>query len=196
MKKIYIVLTHTGTALSRIIKTFTKDEFSHSSIALDKDLKQMYSFGRLDPYNPFVGGFVHEAIDDGTFKRFYKTRTKVYSLEVTDEQYEIMKHTIVQIQKEKNTYHFNRLGLFAVGLHRKIQREHAFYCAEFVKYILGKAEIGEELPEIIKPEDFKKIKGLQEVYQGFLRKYDSPKIHVAELLRNNLQIYNKKEGVV
>lgn len=36
MKKIYIILTHTGTILSKIIKEFTKDEFSHVSIALDK----------------------------------------------------------------------------------------------------------------------------------------------------------------
>ena len=66
MKKIYIILTHTGTVLSRIIKIYTKDEFSHVSIALDKDLKQMYSFGRLNPYNPFIGGFIHEYINSGS----------------------------------------------------------------------------------------------------------------------------------
>ena len=49
MKKIYIVLTHTGTTLSKIIKTYTKDEFSHVSIALDNKLQEMYSFGRLHP---------------------------------------------------------------------------------------------------------------------------------------------------
>ena len=49
MKKIYIVLTYTGTILSRIIKVFTKKEYSHVSIALDQDLKYMYSFGRLNP---------------------------------------------------------------------------------------------------------------------------------------------------
>ena len=57
MKKIYIILTFTGTALSRIIKLSTKDEFAHASIALDSELKEMYSFGRLNPYNPFFGGF-------------------------------------------------------------------------------------------------------------------------------------------
>ena len=48
MKKIYIILTHTGTMLSKIIKKYTKDEFSHVSIALDKELNRMYSFGRLN----------------------------------------------------------------------------------------------------------------------------------------------------
>lgn len=36
MKKIYIILTHTGTILSQIIKKYTKDEFSHISISLNK----------------------------------------------------------------------------------------------------------------------------------------------------------------
>lgn len=196
MKKIYIVLTHTGTILSRIIKTFTKDEFTHSSIALDVELKQMYSFGRLNPYNPFVGGFVHEYIDKGTFKRFYKTKAKVYALKVTDAQYEAMKNNIASVQDEKQNYSFNRLGLFAVGLHRKIRREHAFYCAEFVKYMLEKSGIEADLPELIKPEDFKGIKGLQEVYAGILRNYSSPVVSVADLIRENLFMLRKKEGVV
>ena len=77
MKKIYIILAHTVTILSTIIRYWTKDEFSHVSIALVAELEQMYSFGRLNPYNPFWGSFVHEHIDKGTFKRFKKTKTEV-----------------------------------------------------------------------------------------------------------------------
>ena len=58
MKKIYIILTHTGTFLSRVIKAFTGNKFTHVSIALDRNMEYMYSFGRLRPYNPFLGGFV------------------------------------------------------------------------------------------------------------------------------------------
>ena len=72
MKKIYIVLTFTGTMLSRVVHIYTKQEFYHSSLSLDKDLNEMYSFGRYWAYNPFIGGFVKEEIDSGTFKRFYK----------------------------------------------------------------------------------------------------------------------------
>ena len=171
MKKIYIVLTHSGTTLSKIIKNYTKDEFSHVSISLDKPLQEMYSFGRRHPYNPFWAGFVHEYIDKGTFKRFYQTRAKVYSLEITDEQYEKVENKIRQIQKEKERYHFNIIGLFAVGFHKRIHKEYSFYCAEFVKTVLEKAEIKTELPEIVKPEDFKKIQGIQEIYEGMLREY-------------------------
>ena len=98
MKKIYIILTHTGTILSRIIKTYTKDEFSHVSIALDNELKEMYSFGRLNPYNPFIGGFIHEYLNKGTFKRFVKTRAKIIELEIDDKQYNELKHIISEFK--------------------------------------------------------------------------------------------------
>ena len=87
MKNIYIILTRTGTILSGIIRGFTKDEYTHVSISLDRDLNKMYSFGRLNPYNPFIGGFVHEYIDKGTFKRFKNTKALILEIEVTNDQY-------------------------------------------------------------------------------------------------------------
>ena len=54
MKKIYIVLTYSGTPLAKIIKLYTKKDYSHVSISLDKKLTKMYSFGRINPYNPFI----------------------------------------------------------------------------------------------------------------------------------------------
>ncbi len=175
MKKIYIILTHTGTALSKVIKNYTKDEFSHVSIALDDELKQMYSFGRLNPYHPFWGGFVHEYINKGTFKRFYKTKAKVYYLNVTEEKYRIIENTIKKIEREKEKYKFNVIGLFAAGFHKKIGKEKSFYCAEFVKYVIEKSGIDLEIPEVVKPEDFKYIEDLHEIYTGLLRKYEKPK---------------------
>lgn len=194
MKKIYIVLTHTGTTLSRIIKGFTKDEFSHVSISLDAELNEMYSFGRLNPYNPFWGGFVHEYQNKGTFKRFYNTKAKIYSLEVTMEQYDSVRNKIKQIEQEKENYKFNIIGLFAAGFHKKIKKEHSFYCAEFVKYVIKNADIKIDLPEVIKPEDFKNVRELQEIYEGLLRKYKFPKTKISELIKKNMLICkNKRE---
>ncbi len=177
MRKIYIILTHTGTVLSRIIKYYTKDEFSHVSIALDPDLKEMYSFGRLNPYNPFWGSFVHEEINKGTFKRFKRTKTEVYSLFVTDEQYEKARKIITYFNDNKEKYKFNILGLICVSIHKKIKRKNSFYCAEFVKHVLKASGVSEvnDLPQIIRPEDFKQIQGLRLEYEGLLRKYKKKK---------------------
>ena len=175
MKKIYIVITYTGTNLSKIIKYYTHAEFSHVSISLDEDLERMYSFGRLNPYNPFWGGFVHEGINKGTFKRFYKTTAKIFSIAVTDEQYKIMEDTIKTIEANKDKYKFNIIGLFAVGINKRIQRKNYFYCAEFVKYVLETAGIETNLPKIVAPDDFKHIDNKVLVYEGVLRKYNKKK---------------------
>ena len=186
MRKIYIILTHTGTTLSKIIKNYTKDEFSHVSISLDVELKEMYSFGRLNPYNPFWGGFVHERINSGTFKRFRNTRCKIYSLEVSEEQYNNVRGIIEYIKTSKQLQNFNVIGLFAVGFNRKVSFENSFYCAEFVKFVLDNARIKTNLPEMIKPEDFKNIEGLKEVYKGLLRNYHVVKIDIVKLLRERI----------
>ena len=170
MKKIYIVLTYTGTILSKIVKIYTRKEYSHVSISLDQDLNKMYSFGRLNPYNPFIGGFVHEGIDRGTFKRFKKTKTKIYSLEIEEEKYEKLEEIIENIQEKKNLYRFNLIGLLAVTLNVRIKREKCFYCAEFVKYVLEESDVT-SLPEVIKPNDFEQVEGLDVVYKGILKEY-------------------------
>lgn len=173
MKKIYIVLTYTGTILSKMVKMYTRREFSHVSIALDEDLKEMYSFGRRNAYNPFVAGFVHEGLDRGTFRRFKKTKTRIYSMQIPDEKYDKVVKIIDRIKSNKKDYDFNIIGLFAVAIHLKFRREKSFYCAEFVKYVLEQSKIAKDLPELIQPEDFKNIEGLNVEYSGILREYNS-----------------------
>lgn len=171
MHKIYIVLTYTGSFLARIVRGYTRKEFSHVSISLDKNLNEMYSFGRLNPYNPFIGGFVQESPKYGTFKRFSKTITKIYSLEVSEEQYNKISSVIKSFSNNRNYYQFNTLGLFAVPFHLKICKDKKFYCAEFVKYVLDCSDLDVDLPEIVKPNDFVRLKGLKEIYSGMLSEY-------------------------
>lgn len=171
-KKIYIVFTYTGTIVSKIVKFYTKEEYSHISIAIDENLKEMYSFGRINPYNPFSGGFVKEGINKGTFKRFKNTKCAIYSLKLTLEQYEKIITVIKKMKRKKKTYKFNRIGLFAVAVNYKYEKRNAFYCAEFVKYLFDTAGIKNDIPELVKPMDFEEIKKLKLVYEGYLRDYN------------------------
>lgn len=60
-----------------------------------------------------------------------------------------------------------------MAINLKFRREKSFYCAEFVKYVLEKSKINEELPDLVKPEDFKDMKGLCIEYSGILKEYNS-----------------------
>ncbi len=174
MKNIYLILTYTGTPLSKIIRSCTKDEFSHVSIALDRELNEMFSFGRTQLYNPLSGGFVHENINSGMYKRFNNTKTKIYSFEITDDQYLRIENKLKRMDSEKEIYKFNRLGLLAVGFNKKVKkRENRYYCAEFIKELIEDAKIETSLPRIVRPENFKNLDGVQEIYSGLLRNYNA-----------------------
>ena len=172
MQEIYIVLTQTGTILSRIVKFALKREYAHASIAVDKNLDTLYSFGRRNPYNPFWGGFVEEGKNIGTFKRFHKTICRVYTKEVTDEQYEKLLKNIENFKQKRAQYYFNVWGLILAWINRYKQRRNKFYCSEFVKYILNISGVDtSNLSEVPYPMCFTKLDGIHITYEGLLKEY-------------------------
>jgi len=176
MKKVYIILTYTGTWLAKIVRYYTKREYSHVSISLDENLQRMYSFGRKNPYIAFWGGFVHESAKYGTFKRFKNTKALIYQVYVSEEQYERLSELILKFKKKRKLYRFNVLGLMGVAFSKKRKKENYFYCAEFVQYMLEQTKVVKEpLPEVIKPEDFKKVPDLEVVFEGILKEYQQMK---------------------
>lgn len=195
MKNIYIVMTQTGTLLSRLIKGYTGCEYAHVSISLDKNLDEMYSFGRLNPYNPFWGGFIHERVNSGTFKRFKNTIAGIVELEVTDEQYNNLRNIIKKMEERINPYRFNILGLILVGFNIKYEMEDHFYCAEFLKYLFEECNIENNLPRLVAPDDFKNIKGIKYIYKGKLSEYreNTTEIYSLDLVRKLKEVNGTKQ---
>ena len=174
MKKIFIVLTHTGTAFSRLIRRYTGDTYNHISIALKSDLSEMYSFGRLNPYIFFYGGFVVENPRHGTYKRFKQTIAKILEVPVEEAQYEALIEALAEFVMNKKHFHYNFRGLLKARKHINYQKNtHRFYCSQFVKYLLERSGIlpQNSLGEVVTPEDFQLIEGATTVYEGLLREY-------------------------
>ena len=174
-KSVYLILSQTGTMFSRVLKFFTGAEYNHSSISLDPTLEEMYSFGRLNPYNPFIGGFVQEGKNVGTFRRFYKTTAVVYELKVTDEQYHNIELLIEHMKKNKSAFHYNYWGVFCAIFKTNVAPKKRFYCSQFVRTCLAAFGISnsKDLPKVIKPIDFLKLKGKKLIYKGVLRNFKS-----------------------
>ncbi|MEE0265538.1 MAG: hypothetical protein UD936_07935, partial [Acutalibacteraceae bacterium] len=175
-KEIYIVLTQTGTILSRILKAITNAQYNHSSISLEDDLSTMYSFGRLFPYNPFIGGFVKESTSIGTFKRFYNTEATVLRVSVPIQKHKAMKVYLTEMYKNKKQYHYNYPALFLALFGIVVRKRNAYYCSEFVRDFLIHFDVvpQEYLPSIVKPVDFFKISNSEKIYTGKLREYKKP----------------------
>ncbi len=176
MKDVYIVLSQTGTALSRVLKLITGAQYNHASISLDGTLKEIYAFGRVNPINPVVGGFVKESRVGGTFRRFPKTEIIVLRKQVPDEVYKEMHHFLEAMYIRRREYGYNYFGLFFAAARIHFEHSKHFYCSEFVRYVMLKFEMKEaqSLPEIIKPVDFLKLEGWERVYSGKMQSYAIP----------------------
>lgn len=175
-RKIYVVLTQTGTILSRILKLVTRAPYNHSSLAMTEDLQVMYSFGRLHAYNPFIGGYVKESPRWGTFKRFRKTKCMVLEMEVTASAYADMEQHLQYMLEHRKSYHYNYWGLFVAGFGRYIEREDYFYCSEFVRKMLLRMNTPgiENVPNIVKPIHFAERMPHKVIYTGKLHDYTPP----------------------
>lgn len=172
-REIYIVISQTGTILSRILKGITKAEYNHASLSLDRGLHTMYSFGRLHAYNPWIGGFVMESPHWGTFKRFQDTEAIVLSVPVTQTQYEELENFLQQMYSEKRKYHYNYLGVMLALFSIVYQQENYYYCSEFVRDTLDRFAVIEahKFERIVKPENFLSVCGENVVFSGKLQNY-------------------------
>ena len=80
---------------------YTRKDLNHASIAFDQELQEVYSFGRKNKHNPFVGGFVREKVTDGIF---LDADCAIFSYQVSNEKYESMRRRIHQIELNQDHY--------------------------------------------------------------------------------------------
>lgn len=169
-RKVYLILTHTGTVFTNLIKLYTKQPYNHASLSFDPDFHELYSFGRKNPRNPFSGGFVKENINSGLLKR---AKCAIYSCTVSESQYEKMKEFVRQIENQKHLYSYNLVGLLAIPLKMKIVRENAFFCSQFVSTVLMEGEVARlaKPPFFVTPHDLEQLPQFQLVYEGSIKDY-------------------------
>lgn len=140
---IYVVLTRTNTIISRLIRFFKKDEYTHASISLDRNLENMYSFGRKYDFNPFIGVFKHENINKGTYKYCKTLPGVVIELEVTKSQYKKAKALLGHFISNGSRYKYNYMGLVNSLFDKGSCYSTRFMCSEFVYYILNESGIAD-----------------------------------------------------
>lgn len=167
---LYIVLTRTNSIVSYLIHLVTHDQYTHAALALDRDLQEMYSFGRKYTYYPFIGRFKHERLEEGLYRRSKKLPGIVLELEVTEDQYRQARSLIQQFIANRGRYKYNCRGLVYGLLNKPTKRDDRFLCSQFVYHVLhdsGIVDFGVPA-NLVKPVDFLKLP-VRVVYQGDLK---------------------------
>ena len=171
-KEIYLLLTDTGTILTRLIKSYTKNPYNHASIVFDIELVEVYSFGRKTAKNPYIGGFVREDIQSVLFNQ---ADCAIYSLTVTTDEFQKMYQYIRDMAVKKEYYRYNFIGLFGVLFKKPIKRKNAFFCSQFVASVLKESNVinFEKDLSLVEPSDLPHSANFQMIYEGRLKDYQN-----------------------
>ncbi len=174
-KELFIVLSQSGSLVSRALKLYTRAEYNHVSLALDSDLERMYSFGRKYAFYPFPGGFVTESASFGTFKRFINSKIVILKLKTDIKTYLEISEFLKEMNEERGKYRYNYLGILYAVFKKNRKKEYEYYCSEFVKEVLQKHGVNgcENLPKVIQPIHFLNIPTSEIIYKGSLKNYIS-----------------------
>ena len=171
--KVYIVLSRTGTFVAKGIRRFTGEPYSHCSISFDPELKVMYSFARRGIYNPLNAGFIEERLDTGIFGRETETGCAVYCLELPGKDYEKIRGIVLSMLAKKEEYGYNFTGMFMAGINYPVTADKAFFCSQFVAWLMGQVgiSIADKEYSLVKPGDVRDRLKAYMIYEGVLQKF-------------------------
>lgn len=173
MKKIYLILMHTNTIPSKLVKFFTRYKYSHVAISLDKNCDTIYSFGRRKVNSILNGGFVIQKKQGEFFKKFDKTTCRIYELDVNEEQYKDVKNILDNMQLNPSKYKYDFIGIIPRFLGTPFTIKNRYVCSYFIADILEKAKIYKfnKKAYFVKPKDFETIQDSKQIYSGLYMTY-------------------------
>lgn len=181
MHSVGLVLTNTGSRVSRFLGFFTKARYNHVSISVSCNLDEFYSFGRRVLWFPLIGGFVVEHIDKGMYKLFRNTDCVIYKLEIDDYKYYELCKKIEGYKENSKIYKYNLPGLIGVLIGIPIRMRNRYFCSQFVANLFHECAIynfGKD-PSLVTPDEFHSIPGLKIIYNGMLSEMPGGEIHSA-----------------
>ena len=169
MKKIYVLLTKTGTVPSKIIGKLSRARFSHASLSIDNEFTDMFSFGKKG-MKVFPGGFAKENLRTRVLKKYENCPCEVISMEVTDENYEKIKNKACYFSDNKDLFGYSYIGIFACWCRIKLKFKNRYFCSQCVSEILkaGNVQLPYD-PLLMRPMDFMKIKDIKKEYLGTIK---------------------------
>ncbi len=175
MSKIYIILMQTNTIPNKLISFFTRYEYGHVGISLDKNCKKIYSFGRKKLHSIINGGFTIENKDGAFFTYFNKTTCKIFEVNVSNLQYNKIKKELYKMSLNMNDYKYDFIGIILRYFKIPYTRKNKYVCSYFVAKILDSNGVHkfEKKLSLITPKDFSNIKDFKEIYVGKYSQYDN-----------------------
>ncbi len=168
MRSIYILLTRSKTLASRLVYLATEAQYTHSSLAFEEDLDDLYSFGRKYPRLILPAGLQVESLRRGFYKRYSDIPCILYEFHIEDQAYEAARNLVDEMVSQAERYSYNIFGLLSCRLGIPFDRRNKYFCSEFVAEILDQSG-AIRMPRaysLMRPIDFAHLPGAIRLYEG------------------------------
>lgn len=158
---IYVVFLVTNTFMGKLIRFFTRNQYSHVTVAFDRDLKKMYSFARYHINSPISGGFVVEQPDRYLCNN-KDVMVKICKLPVTEEEYDRIHKEITYFHNNKEEMLYNTVNAVLSLLRKRLKVKNMYTCLEFVTHVL-------RIPNVMAIRELERRLNQYIVYNGSFR---------------------------
>jgi hypothetical protein len=135
---VFVVLTHSYSAVSRMVRAATGDEYTHASISFDTSLTNMYTFGRTADRSVFEGSFKIEDVRSDYYQKHNPPIPYgLFCVPVTEAEKNKMLKKINYFAKNKDKFSFDFFGLFINAMGIPNNPKNRYFCSRFVSEILN-----------------------------------------------------------
>ena len=161
---VFIALMHTGTNMSKTVRTVTHDEFTHATIAFNSKLNPLYSFGTKNFPGNDHGFVIQEPTSD--FYRHYKSKYSVFVMYVSKEQRDKMLNRLQYFIDNADSFKFDIAALVACALKIPTEFRKKFFCSRFCMEIIGQGIELEKVPSLWSPQQMSELNNISLVNKG------------------------------
>lgn len=168
MKTLYIMLTKTGSMVSKIVSFFTKTEYTHTSLAFDEAMEELYSSARKNGIKMFPAGPTKESLYRGFFGIKNDIPCVIFALDVDEEVYDKARAEIDYFMEHIDEYKFSAWGIIACRFGIAWERKNKFFCSQFVAEILTRSgAVSFDKPNcLVHPRDYQKLPRMKKIFEG------------------------------
>ena len=204
---LFLVLYAKKALLGKIIRTFTKEAFSHISISFNTSFNTLYSFGtRL---NKDENGDITKQFGFGleTFSDKYDEKVKYPSdtnilincIYFSKEQMLSIRDYVYDMVNNAEKYKYHKMGLVKYAFGKKSGDAQHMFCSQFVAEVLKfGTPIGRD-SSLYSPYGILDNDNIVRVWEGFLGNYDKKSFDmmmdgVSRYVLKNRLIYTNEEN--
>lgn len=162
---VYIVFSATPYKIGKLIRQVTKERYNHVSLALDRELENMYSFARRYYHTPFYGGFVRESR-----ARYHlngiPSQVKICRIPVSEEDYTELAQRLETMYARREEFLYNHISVLTIPFRRLVHLKDAAICTEFVAGQLQELGMAVDARKYYSVGALEKLLDVQAVYEG------------------------------